>query len=149
MILDSIANSKRYETISPAFAAAMRFLSEHRDGGLTEGKHPISDDAYAMVKRYTTKAPADCKFEAHRDYIDVQYVVSGDERMGWAPLSKMTVDSYDAAKDFAAVSGEGELYPLHAGEFMILFPDDAHMPNVSAATPCVVEKIILKIRVGR
>ncbi len=149
MILDHIANAKRYETISPAFAAAMRFLSEHRGGGLAEGRHPISDDAYAMVKSYTTKAPANCKFEAHRDYIDVQYVVFGDERMGWAPLSKMTADSYDAAKDFAAVSGKGELYPLHAGEFMILFPDDAHMPNVSAGTPCTVEKIILKIRVGR
>ncbi len=89
MIIDIIERASVYEKISPGFAAAMKFLYENRNGGLTQDRYEISDDAYALVKRYPSKALEDCKYEAHRDYIDVQYVVSGEECIGWATKSKM------------------------------------------------------------
>lgn len=149
MIVDNIERASVYEAISPAFAAAMKFLYEHKNGGLTEDKYVISEDAYALVKRYDSKEIENCKYEAHKDYIDVQYVVSGDEYIGWATKKSITVDSYIEEKDQYRLSGKGEMYPLHGGEFMILFPEDTHMPCVKNGKSMHIEKIILKIRVGR
>lgn len=146
MIIDSIDRAAVYAAISPAFAQAMTFLYEHRNGGLPDGRYPICENAYALVKRYDSKDAEQCKYEAHRDYVDVQYVVSGEEYIGWAPLANMTVDTYLEEKDQYRLSGKGALYPLHAGEYMILFPEDAHMPCVKLSQSCPVEKIILKIR---
>jgi len=149
MIIDNIERAYVYEEISPAFAVAMKFLYEHKNGGLKEDKYIISDDAYALVKRYDSKEIENCKYEAHKNYIDVQYVASGDEYIGWATKKSITVDTYIEEKDQYHLSGNGELYPLHGGEFMILFPEDAHMPCIKNGKIMHIEKIILKIRVGR
>jgi YhcH/YjgK/YiaL family protein len=148
MILDSIEYAAKYETISPAFQAAMRFLAEHRYGGLTEDRYTVSDDVYALVKRYDTKAAENCKYEGHRDYIDIQYVVSGKECIGWAPLPDMKEKEYIESKDQYIMLGEGTLVPLRAQQFMILFHDDIHMPCVVWERSEPVEKIIMKIRRG-
>jgi len=148
MIIDSIERALFYEKISPAFASAMKFLYENRNGGLTEDRYEISTEAYALVKRYPSKPIENCKYEAHKDYVDVQYMVSGDEYIGWAPKYKMTEEAYIKEKDQYRMSGKGEIYPLHGGEFMILFPEDAHMPCIQYGDTKPVEKIILKIRVG-
>jgi biofilm protein TabA len=147
MILDTVERASQYNLIGPGFAEAMKFLYENRNGGLTQDRYEISNDAYALVKRYASKPAENCKYEAHRDYIDVQYVVSGDEYMGWAPKDTMTIDTYIEEKDQFRLSGKGEMVPLHAGQFMILFPSDAHMPCVVYNQSAPVEKIILKIRV--
>ncbi len=147
MIIDCIERAETYAYLSDAFAEAMKFLKEHQDGGLKEDRYEISERVYALVKRYDSRSIESCKYEAHKQYIDVQYIVSGDECMGWAPKGKMREDVYLEEKDQIRMSGEGELYPLHAGEFMILFPWDAHMPCVIHRKSVPVEKIILKIRV--
>lgn len=146
MILDSITNAAKYEKISPAFKDAMTFLYEHRDGGLAEGRYQVSDDVYALVKHYNSKAMENCKYEGHRDYIDIQYVVKGRECIGWAPVSDMTEKEYIEAKDQYIMQGEGELIPLHAQQFMILFYEDIHMPCVALGESEPIEKIIIKVR---
>lgn len=148
MIIDSIDRAFIYEKISPAFTLAMKFLYENRNGGLTKERYELSEDVYVLVMRYSTKMLDNCYYEAHKNYIDVQYLVLGNEYMGWAPKSKMTEETYIEEKDLYRMNGKGDLYPLHGGEFMILFPEDAHMPCVQYGDSAKVEKIILKIRVG-
>lgn len=149
MILDSIENSAAYEKISPAFAAAMSWLAEHRDGKLPEDRVRINEDAYVMYKCYDTKEQADCSYEAHRDYIDVQFVLRGQEYIGWAPKQSLTEKEYVEHKDKYVLEGDGALLPLQAGQFMIFFPEDGHMPCIRRGEACKVEKLIAKIRVGR
>ncbi len=148
MILDSIENAAKYEGISPAFKTAMRFLYENRKGGLTEDRYEICDDVYALVKRYNSKPVESCKYEGHRDYIDIQYVVSGRECIGWAPISDMKEQEYIESKDQYIMRGEGELIPIRSQQFMILFHDDIHMPCVICGKSEPIEKIIIKVRRG-
>lgn len=149
MILDTISRAQRYAAISPAFAKAMEFLAAHRDGDLADGKYPICEDAYALVKHYDSKPVENCHYEAHRDYADVQYVAAGREQIGWAPKETLHEDCYKEEKDQFCLSGTGRLIPMEAGDFMILFPEDGHMPCVAQGACAPVTKMILKVRVEK
>ena len=149
MILDSVENIAVYQKLSPAFATAMAWLSAHRDGELPAERVELSEDVYVMHKCYETKDEADCHFEAHRDYIDVQFLLHGHEYIGWAPKQTLTEREYLEHKDQYLLEGEGELLPLQPGQFMIFFPEDGHMPCVCRGEKCKVEKLIAKSRVGR
>lgn len=148
MIVDHIANIEKYMELSPAFAAGLAFLAAH-SGGIGEDRVDITPDVYALRKHYDSRDEADCKWEAHKEFIDVQYVASGRECMGWGPKSAFREVEYKEAKDFIHLDGEGEFFPLTAGMFMVLYPEDAHEPMVRLGESCPIEKIILKIRVGK
>ena len=89
-----------------------------------------------------------CSWESHRRYADVQFVQTGHERIGWAPLSAMTVTRpYDLEKDVQLLSGSGTMLPVPAGTFAIFLPQDAHMPCIAADKPAPVRKIVIKLGV--
>ena len=118
-------------------------------GGLAAGRHAIDEDRiFALVQDYETKPREAGRWEAHRRYCDVQFVASGVEFIGVAPLDGMrVVEAYDEAKDVAFFEGEGDLVTLRAGSFAIFWPHDAHMPGVAAGGPTAVRKVVVKVAV--
>jgi YhcH/YjgK/YiaL family protein len=150
MICDRIENSARYDTISPGIALALATLRSGSLGGAPDGRHDLDGDrVFALVQRYNTRPLDKCAFESHRKYIDVQMVVSGDEAMGHAPISKLTATTaYDVDKDFSLYERlDGPTWlRLSAGEFAIFFPEDGHMPCAQAAGEAPVVKIVVKVR---
>lgn len=152
MILDILANSPRYEPLHPRFARAFAFLRAFK-GTEAPGRHDLDgDNAFALVQSYTTKPAASALFEAHRKYIDVQYVFSGRETILWAPLSAMreTTMPYDEKKEAALFKLIPDVTPLHlsGGHFTILYPEDAHAPTIVWDEPTVVVKVVVKIKVA-
>lgn len=145
MIIDHIDRVKEYMDLGEGFSQALQFLSEHREGNLAEGRYEISKADYALVQAYQTKPIENCHFEAHKKYIDVQYMVSGIENIGWALTEKLTEISFDEQKDYVKLTGKGDLFPLSEGNFFILFPDDAHQPGILIGESRPVKKIVLKI----
>jgi YhcH/YjgK/YiaL family protein len=98
------------------------------------------------VSDYET-APAEEKgWEAHRRYIDVQYIASGTEKMGYAEISALRVVSeYDEDKDIIWLDGDGDFVTAHAGTFVVFFRQDAHKPGVTVENPCSVRKVVVKV----
>ena len=89
MILDTLDNAARYESLNSRFAKAFAFLRTV-DGTQELGRHDLDGDAcFALVQTYESKPIEKAKFEAHRKYIDVQFIHSGRETIVWAPLSSM------------------------------------------------------------
>lgn len=151
MIQDTLNNSARYEVLGPRFAKAFDFLRSV-NSDLTEGRHDIDgDEVFALVQSYVTRPAEDSLFEAHRKYIDVQYIHSGRETILWAPLAAMkeSTKSYDEIKDVAKWKLVPDVTPLHmgAGHFAILFPEDAHAPCVEWDRPDQVFKVVVKLAV--
>jgi YhcH/YjgK/YiaL family protein len=150
MILDSYPQWRRYEPLNARFGRAFAFLA-----GVTPetalGRHEIDGDAaFALVQRYDTRPVAGMQFEAHRRYIDIQYVVRGREVIHWAPLAALAeVLPYDDGKDVALFAADGPIVPvrLPAEQFMILFPDDAHAPCCVWDEPGEVVKVVVKVAV--
>ena len=103
--------------------------------------------AQLTAAQYDTLERAQGAWEAHRRYIDLQYVVAGRERIGYAQASRMTPGAYDRERDLLPLAGDGDFLTLGAGDFMLLFPDDAHMPRIAVAAPAPVRKVVVKIEV--
>ncbi len=129
----------------------MKALAE----GVENGKYPLENGARAVVSEYETKPMATSKFEAHREFIDVQLILSGAEIIGVTPTATMTdadrIGEYNAEKDveFYGIKGDFEKLALSAGDFAILYPEDAHMPGVHEAEPAKIKKIVLKVPVKK
>ena len=151
MVIDSLQNSHLYVGLGPRIATALRYLQDHDATQLPLGKTPIEGDLiFALVQDNTTKPRADGVWEAHRKYIDVQFVGAGVEQMGWASLAGLTVKKpYDEAADFALFEGTGQYLTVPAGHFTIFFPGDAHIPGLAVNDqPTTVRKVVIKVAVG-
>ncbi len=151
MILDTLDQAARYEALHARFAAAFAFLRTV-DGTQALGRHEIDgDNVFALVQRYDTKPAENALFEAHRRYIDVQFIHSGRETILWAPLAAMQEQTlaHDADKDAALWKLTPDATPLrlNAGHFVIFFPQDAHAPCLEWETPEEVFKVVVKVAV--
>lgn len=132
---------------------ALRFLQATDFSKLPDGKIEIDDGMYANLQRYETRIPESGKPEAHRQYVDVQYVVEGEEELGWCPLHPrlQVYTPYDAEKDlifYQDLEPTGSTVPLHKGDFAVLYPQDVHRPCGSLnLEPSHVTKVVVKVRV--
>jgi YhcH/YjgK/YiaL family protein len=130
---------------------AFNFLKSNDLSGLELKRYDIDgNNLYAPVSEYLTKNEEDARYEAHQKYIDIQYVVSGKELIGVAPMSqkKDVLEPYDGTKDieFLTVTG-GENRPAMPDRFFIFFPEDAHRPGLKDIENSPVRKIVVKVKV--
>jgi len=149
MILDALDNAQHYFGLSPGIAAALRFLLRPQTAQLALGRHELDDGLYAIVQQYNTKPPQQCFWEAHRQHIDVQFVQSGVELIGWSPMQQASITQpYDPQKDYAVFEAAGQLVELPAGSFAIFMPHDVYMPCVARNDQLsLVRKIVVKVPV--
>ena len=118
--------------------------------GVAVGKYNLENGAYVSVQEYTTKARSEAKYEAHKKFIDIQMILSGKELIAVSPIEKMTIsDEYNEEKDFMLFHHNDECtdYVLEAGDFLILYPQDVHMPGVCVNEKSPVRKIVVKVPV--
>lgn len=149
MIADQLKNINRYRVLGPLFAKAIEYLETADFAALPAGKYEVDGtDVFAIINEYTTKAAADCEPETHLKYIDIQYMVSGTERFGFALLQDQTpLKPYDENADLLVYKPEGFNYiDLKPGMFVIFYPTDIHQPEMFAAAPMPVKKVVMKIR---
>jgi YhcH/YjgK/YiaL family protein len=148
MIVDTLANSHLYRGLSPRIDSAFTYLRETDLSTLEPGDYEIDgENIYSRALIYTTRLPEQGVWEAHRLYIDLQVMVRGEERICYAPLSRLTPGAYDEARDFLRLSGEGDPVTLPTGSFMLLWPTDGHMPCLAVDAPSPVKKVVVKIAV--
>lgn len=155
MILDRLENSATYYPMGDGLKKALEFLRSADIDALADGRHAIDGDRmYALVQRYETEPADRCKLEAHRRYLDVQYIAKGREAMGYLPLTGRETCAYDEAKDFVSVScadgascEDGARIPMTQGMFMVLYPQDGHRPKCMIDRPEPVVKIVVKVAV--
>ena len=151
MIADTLLQCSRYTVLSPRFAAAFQFLQQ-LPADKPPGRYPLDgDDCFALVQSYATKPITEAKFEAHRKYIDIQFIQAGCETILWAPLATLTetVQPYAPEKDIAFFAAPQHVTPvqLRAGDFTIFFPEDGHAPGLQYNSHAEVRKTVVKIHV--
>jgi biofilm protein TabA len=127
---------------------AFKFLSDANIKNIAPGKYTIDgDNVYAIITNGPNKQFANTKWESHRNYIDLQYIIEGKEKMGVAPLeSAIVTKPYDQAKDAAHYTAEGNYFIATPKEFFLFFPSDAHRPNILVAGYDTLRKVVIKIR---
>jgi biofilm protein TabA len=149
MVTDTINNADLYKVLGPRFAAGLDFLKRSDLATLPLGKHEIlGSDCFALVQEYNSNLRATSKWEAHRVHADIQFVVSGKELIGFAPIDTVTVtNEYNAKDDYLLGTADGTYVKMAPGMFTILWPQDAHSPCVAQNDqPEKVRKIVVKVK---
>ena len=149
MIVTDLEHAEAQIAPGGLLSRALKFLRCKEIPALPDGKVQIDgEQLFAIVQRYETAAAAEPVFEYHRKYIDVQYIVSGSEVMGWAPAGRMAVTKrYNADKDAClgtVRAGEWTPVRLSAGQLAVFYPEDAHAPKLADGAPGPVMKIVIK-----
>lgn len=150
MIIDTLENAARYFVLGERIEAALKYLQVNDCTALPVGKIPIQgDQIFALVQDNTTKPRSQGVWEAHRKYIDVQFVAAGVEEMGYANIQTLTVKKpYDEQAEYALFDGDGSFVTVPAGSFTIFFPQDAHIPGSAVSDqPAAVRKVVIKVAV--
>lgn len=147
MIVDKIANAFRYYSVNPGFEKVFKYLQEEHFVNITPGKYKINgSEAEVTVQEYSTKNPEEVEWESHKFHLDVQYLIRGVERIGYAPTDGMEIKEYNAASDKLILDGtDGDFITLKEDLFVVMFPEDAHQPRVAAGELMPVKKVIIKI----
>jgi biofilm protein TabA len=146
MIFDTLNHAANYNPLNPRFEQSFRFLQENDLANLPVGRMNLDgDNLYVLVQEYTTKAPEQGVWEAHRRYIDIQYMVSGVENMGFANIQSLQLGEYIPERDFQPLSGKGNTVTVIPGSFVIFFPQDGHKPGLFAEGPAPVKKVVFKV----
>lgn len=153
MVVTDLAHMAEQVAMTPNMKKALEFIHKSRGKEVADGRVEIDGDkVFAMVQSYDTIVAGEKpKLEGHKKYIDVQYVVSGHEIIGWALTDRTDVTvAYDAAKDaWFGVADPAEFTPVHVftGQAAILYPTDAHAPRLAAGKPSFVKKFVVKVAV--
>ncbi|MCH5334585.1 MAG: YhcH/YjgK/YiaL family protein [Alistipes sp.] len=147
MITDSLKNASLYYSVNPRFERAFAWLASVDTAAIEPGKYEIDGkEIFASVVDKELKKPEDAKLEVHDKYIDIQIIVRGEETFGWSERCACTEPKadFDSEKDIQFFLDKPQTcYTLRAGQFTILFPEDAHAPMIGEGT---VKKVILKIK---
>jgi YhcH/YjgK/YiaL family protein len=151
MIFDRIENHMNYRGISKGIDTAFDFLLNTNLEALEPGKYLIEgEDVFAVCMEYETKNLNLSKNEAHKKYIDVQYIVSGTEMMNVSAIKDLLkTEEYDEAKDVIFYEHRADCsFAAGSGCFAVFFPEDAHMPGIfTKSGPENVKKVVVKVHV--
>lgn len=116
---------------------------------MTDGRMELYDGDYMNIETGMTKPVEECRWEAHRRHLDIQYVVSGAENVEWAPLllGKVEEDRPDDDVYFYAAESLAAGATIHqqAGRFSIFTPEDLHRPLLAPQDPASIRKAVVKV----
>ena len=150
MFFTNIKIAEKYNYLNEKFLAAYDWLRNNELKALEPGKYEIAgDDVDANVQVYDTLPVEEKRFEAHDKFFDIQCLVEGVEFFGVCNREGLTVIESKPEKDVIfydkpEVYGHVILYP---GDFIVVAPEDAHMPGCALTAPAAAKKVVVKVRV--
>lgn len=149
MIYDKIDNLKIYAGISEDIRLGLEWLRDVNPD-IEKGVYELSPRVKAIVSEYTTNEVNENGYEAHRDYIDIQYLLKGSEKICCLPLEYLKEEQAYKAEIDAAFYEEENVKPqemvIGNGYFAVFYPQDGHMPGLYSIEPEEVKKVVIKIR---
>ncbi len=149
MICAKNSEALAYRGIHPNLDLALEHITPEFLSGLGEQRVDLKGDAVYCTKfTYSTVPDAESFFEAHRRYLDIHIMLAGSERIEIASPADLTEDETRRAGDFRAYDGPGrQSLILSPGEFLVVFPDDAHKLKMQVDGPRTVTKAVFKVQI--
>ena len=148
MVIGALDNCYHYTKLHKLFKPAFEFLRKENLKKYSEGRYAIAkNDVYALISKADGRGKIKASLEAHRKYIDIQVVLSGEDLIGYKPLSECKIKKipYDAKKDCIFFNDKSNFwFKLKENSFVIFFPHDAHAPLAGNST---VLKAVVKVKI--
>ena len=149
MIIDDIAYASRYYTLGSRIRQALVFLQETDFSAMQPGRYEVDgENIIAIVDEYHTKDAVTEQLESHKTYIDIQYLLEGEELIGHLLLQdQLPVAPYNPETDEMLFAEHPAFFSrLQPFMFATLYPTDLHMPGITAVTQRRVKKVVMKVK---
>lgn len=145
--VNKVEFARQYNANKDLWDKAFTYLKNNDLKTLPIGKYIIvADKVTVSVTDDSTKNFDKTNWESHKKFIDIQYIVRGEEKMGVAPVATAkVVKPYDEKRDVANYEAEGKYYVSTPDRFFIFFPSDAHRPNITTGSNLPDKKIVIKV----
>ena len=148
MILESLNNTEKIESLHPLFKKAFDYLKSTDFSKMEDGKHELDGSRlFVSIASISGKEKQDAAIETHKKYIDIQMPLLGVEKIGWKPGSELQEESvpYNEEQDIAFYIDRPTAYTkIYPGQFAIYFPEDGHAPGIGQGN---IRKVIVKVQV--
>jgi len=147
MIVDHIDNWRLYSGAHRFFPIGLECLEQTDWTSVEDGRFEIAgDDVFAIVDRRRGKGKSKARLEVHRQYIDIQFLVTGGDLMGYRPLLDCRKpEPFDVNRDVAFFDDRPESwFEVKSNCFAIFYPTDAHAPM---GTTEEFHKVVVKVRI--
>lgn len=146
MIIDKLSNAKMYDGVHPRLKKGLDFLLENDLQSLAVGTYQVEEDkVFVMIQEYDTKLPEQCRYEAHYQYADIQYVIQGAEKMGYTNIEETKVEEEIKENDVMFLEASGDDFLVKEGYFAVFTPQDAHRPGMCVDQPTFIRKAVVKV----
>jgi biofilm protein TabA len=142
--------AKQYQANKATWDKSFEFMKNNDLEKMAPGKYPIDgENAFASITEIVDKPFEKTAWESHKKYIDLQYIISGSEKIGVAPTANAKViNSYNADRDLASYKIDDAVYDVASPKvFYLFFPENAHRPNIKVNDE-KVKKLVIKIKVA-
>lgn len=147
MIFDRLENRETYRAMPEVYRALTLLAELSKEcppGGYAESDGSLRINKLAI----TTKPEAECRYEAHRKYLDIHCTLTGAEVIFVQEVSLLQpLSPFDTEKDIGFYAGEPQAKcVLSPGCFLLCFPQDAHKVCISDGKTAAAQKLIAKLR---
>lgn len=110
MIYDKLDHIEAYKGLSEDLYLGLEYLT-NATSDIENGVYELNPRVKAIVSEYETKKVNENGFEAHKEYIDIQYLLKGEERVACMPIEKLSETiPYSEEKDAAFY--KVDIFPL-------------------------------------
>jgi len=149
MIFGNIEDKGQYVFLTEAVIECLTYAKEHSLLNYEKGSHEIDGKRiYVNIAEYTTTAPENRFWEAHREYLDIHLMLRGQEQIDLNFIRNMSLGEYVPEDDFQALDGEKNCSViLREGGFVICFPEEGHRTAVEVNGPETLKKAIFKVHI--
>lgn len=144
MVTGNIKNCERYYPLHKHFKDVFEYLKNVKK---EDGKYVISE-GNAWVNPPVVRNACSDIYETHRKFIDIHYILSGSQVFGCCDPSRLTVtEEYDEEKEYEFLKGKGDLIEMSEGDFIIVFPEDAHNIIIDFDDSRELVTVVAKVRI--
>ncbi|MEG1806011.1 MAG: YhcH/YjgK/YiaL family protein [Clostridia bacterium] len=146
MIYDKLNNLNKYFNNNKVMSKLSRFLEDNDVYSFPDGKYKIDgDNLFVVLMSYNAKDKNECKLESHEKYIDIQAILSGEEKIEYVKNDESkSLEPYNEEKDIQFFEGSGIELNVKESEFVLFMPKECHRPSYNV-TPNAIRKMLVKI----
>lgn len=149
MIFGNIKNLTEYDFFSKAIKECFKYAQTHDLKSYDKGSHEIDGERlFVNIVEYTTTTADERFWEAHKNYLDVHFMLDGTEQIDLNFIQNMQLKEFVPKDDFLPMDGEkNSSVILHNDDFLICYPADAHRTAVAVNKPETIKKAIFKVKI--
>lgn len=148
MIIDKLKNYYLYEGQHHRIDKSIECIRNIDFTGALAGRHEIyGDKLFFNLIEYETTCEEEREWEAHKKYIDVHYILKGEEIIGYEQVDLLVIKGeYNVNDDYYTLKGDlTSKVKLQSGDFMVLYPDEAHKTAIKVEETNKVRKVVFKV----